>query len=124
MQIGSIPVPAFTGAAQLPVKDVAVTVSDDGDLLGYRLTDSSGKITPIRMEVPDKSESLQPDVGERPYRTVTLNAVHPDYERITVDGVQVFSGITTDQNLQLIPLAELPDQWAKTEEFQTNTQNL
>lgn len=124
MQFGFLQVSAFTGDARMPVKDVAVTVSEDGELLGYRLTDSSGAITPIRVEVPNKSESQQPETGERPYRTVTVTAVHPDYERITVNDVQLFSGVTTNQVLQLIPLAELPAHWAQTEIFDTNTQNL
>ena len=65
--IGYIQVIAYTSRAKIPVENTAVTVvSDDGRLLGLRITDSSGKTTPITLEVPDRAESQSPDPGITP----------------------------------------------------------
>ena len=57
---GYIQVRAYTSNAQYPLKNVAITVtSQDGTAIAMRLTDRSGKITPIPIPVPDKSKSLR-----------------------------------------------------------------
>ena len=121
---GYIQVKAYTSRAQLPVEDAAVSVVDDqGRLLGLRTTDSSGLTTPIRLEVPDLSESQSPGKG-KPFVTVNLYARAEDYEQVLVRGVQVFADVTTTQQLQFIPLAELPGSWNRVEIIDTPPQNL
>ena len=46
------------------------------------------------------------------------------FEQIEIESLQIFSGIVTDQNLEMIPLPELPDSWSRAEIFDTGTQNL
>ena len=89
-----------------------------------RLTDRSGRIEPIPIPVPDKAESQAPDPGERPYTAVDLFAHLRGFERIEAEGLQVFAGTTTVQYLEMIPLAELPQSFDRTEVFQTPPQNL
>ena len=116
---------AFTSYAQIPLQDVTVTVTaDDGTAIALRLTDRSGRIAPIPIPVPDREESLTPNPSERPFTTVNLSARLRDYEQIFVDDIQVFQGVTTDQDLALIPLSELPASRNKSETFQTSRQNL
>ena len=79
---GYIQVRAYTSNAQYPLKNVAITVtSQDGTAIAMRLTDRSGKITPIPIPVPDKSESQSPDPSERPYAVVNLYARLKDFEQ-------------------------------------------
>ena len=89
-----------------------------------RLTDRSGKIEPISLSVPDKSESLSPDSSEKPFTSVNLHARLSGYEQITVENLQVFADTVTDQDLSMIPLSELPASWKKSEYFDTPPQNL
>lgn len=89
-----------------------------------RLTDRSGRISPIEIPVPDLSESLSPDPPERPFTTVNLYAHLRGYEQFEMEDVQVFAGIVTDQELAMIPLAELPNRWDQTAVFLTPPQNL
>ena len=89
-----------------------------------RLTDRNGQITPIEVPVPDLAESQSPDPGERPFAIVNLYARLRGYEQIEAENLQVFAGTTTDQNLEMIPLSELPSQWDQTEIFDTPPQNL
>ena len=122
---GYIQVHAYESYAQLPLQDVTVTVTAlDGTAIALRLTDRSGRIERIPIIVPDRSESLSPDPGERPFAVVNLIARKKDYEQIFVDDLQIFADVTTDQNLPLIPLSELPGSRNKSETFQTSRQNL
>lgn len=122
---GYIQVHAYTSYAQLPLQDVAVTVTaGDGTAIAMRLTDRSGKIQPIQIPVPDRSESLSPNPPEIPFTTVNLYARKKGYEQIENEGLQVFAGTVTNQNLEMIPLSELPGQWDKSEIFFTPPQNL
>ena len=122
---GYIQVRAYTSYAAQPLENVAVAVTaSDGTAIDMRLTDRSGKIDPIAVTVPPLSESQSPDPVERPYTTVNLYARLKGYEQIEVEGVQIFADITTVQNLELIPLSELPGSWDQTELFNTPPQNL
>ena len=105
---GYITVHAYTSFALLPLKDVAVTVTAaDGTAIALRLTDRSGQIAPIEIPVPERSASLT-----------------PGYEQIEIENLQVFADTTTNQNLEMIPLSELPGKWNQTEIFDTPRQNL
>ena len=64
---GYIRVHAFTSDAQIPLKDVAVSVTDpNGNPIALRLTDRSGFIEPVAITVPDRSASQTPDTGVVP----------------------------------------------------------
>ena len=121
---GYIQAKAYTSRAKLPVEDAAISVVDDqGRLLGLRTTDSSGLTTPIRLEVPDKAQSQSPGNG-KPFVTVNLYARAENYEQVLARGVQVFADTVTTQELQFVPLSELPGSWKQVEVFDTPAQNL
>ena len=122
---GYIQVRAYESYAQIPLQDVAISVTaSDGTVLAMRLTDRSGKIVPIEIPAPELAESQTPGSPEAPFTRVTLNAKRKGYEQITVDDVQIFADTVTVQNLEMIPISELPDRWDQTEIFQTPPQNL
>ncbi len=122
---GYLQVRAYASYAQIPLQDVTVTVSaNDGTVIALRLTDRNGQIPAIEIPVPDKSNSLSPNPSEIPFTTVNLSARTRDYEQIFADNIQIFAGVTTEQNLELIPLSELPDSRSKYEQFDTPPQNL
>ena len=123
--MGFIQVNAYTSNARLPLQDVAVTVTaEDGTAIAFRLTDRSGRIRPVEIPVPDKAESQSPNSGQRPFATVNLYARLRGYEQIENENLQVFADTPTDQNLEMIPLSELPGQWNQTAIFDTPPQNL
>lgn len=122
---GYIQVSAYTSEARIPLKDVAITVAaTDGTAIATRLTDRSGKITPIEIPVPDFSESQSPNPGELPFAVVNLYARINGYTQIENENLQVFANTTTDQDLAFIPLSELPETWGEREIFDTPSQNL
>lgn len=124
--IGYIQVHAYTSFAQIPLQDVAVTVTDtDGAAIAMRLTNRSGLLDkPIEITVPDLSASQTPNTGVIPFTTVDLYAKLEDYEEIHIERLQIFPGIITNQNLEMIPLSEFPEKWNQAEIFYTPAQNL
>ena len=123
---GYLQVRAYASNAQLPLKDVAVTVTDiGGAAIAMRLTNRSGLLDePLIIDVPDLSAGQSPNTGVLPFSTVNLYARLEDYEEISVDNIQIFPDTVTVQNLELIPLAEFPLRWNKSEKFITPAQNL
>ena len=122
---GYLQVRTYASYAQIPLQDVTVTVStNDGTVIALRLTDRSGQIPAIEIPVPDKSNSLSPNPPEIPFTLVNLSARVQGYEQIFADNIQVFAGVTTAQDFELIPLSELPDSLNKYEQFDTPAQNL
>lgn len=123
--IGYIQVNAYTSNAQIPLQDVAITVTAaDGTSIAMRLTDRSGKIDPIPIPVPDAEASQTPNTGEIPFTRVNLYARSNGYVQIENEDLQVFPDTITEQNLEMIPLSELPQSWGTREIFKTPSQNL
>ena len=90
-----------------------------------RLTNSSGLLDqPISISVPDISAGQSPDTGIIPFTRVDLYARATGYEGIVVRNLQVFPETITNQNLELIPLAEFPKSYNKLEIFDIPAQNL
>lgn len=122
---GYIQVSAYTSNARIPLENVAVMITHpDGSAIAMRLTDRSGRITPVPIAVPDKAAGQTPDTGIVPFTSVNIYARLENYEQIEAENVQVFTETVTNQNLEMIPLSELPDQWSKAEIFKTPPQNL
>lgn len=122
---GFIQVHAYTSNAQIPLEGVAIAITDDeGRLLAARLTDSSGRIKPVVVTVPAAADSRDPDFQGQPFTTVNIRAQHPNYEQIQVDRTQVFSGVTTMQPLEMVPISLYPESFDQVEKFMTPPQNL
>ena len=122
---GFIQLRAYTSTAQFPLKDVAITVtSSDGTAIAMRLTDRNGQIRPIEIPVPDIAESQSPDPEEQPFAVVNLYAHARGYEQIEAENLQVFADTVTLQNLEMIPLSELPGSWSQFVLYDTPPQNL
>lgn len=122
---GYLQVRAYTSDALLPLEGTAISALDtNGNLLAARLTDKSGRIKPIRVEVPVAADSRNPDYEGQPFTTVVVRAQHPQYEQIRVNQVQIFDGITTMQPLEMVPIPIYPSQLDRTEVFDVPPQNL
>lgn len=122
---GYIQAHCYTSIARYPLQNVAITVTaTDGTALAMRLSNRNGLIDPIEIPVPDKVESQTPDPTEIPFTTVNLYAHLNGYEQVEAENLQVFADTTTNQDLEMIPLAEFPASWDQTEVFDTPPQNL
>ena len=124
--IGYIQVHAYTSYAKIPIQYAAITVTDaNGNAIAMRLTNRSGMLDqPITIVVPDKSASQSPNTDIIPFSVVDVYARAENYETIRIERLQVFPDTVTDQDLELIPLSELPGQWNQVQTFDTPPQNL
>jgi len=123
---GYLQVHAYASYAQIPLKEVAVAITDAGGAaIALRLTNRSGILdTPVEIEVPERSAGQSPDTGIIPFSQVNVYARLKNYEEIFVENVQIFPDTTTNQNLELIPLSEFPALQNESERFDTPVQNL
>ena len=123
---GYIQVRAYTSYAQIPLEGVAISITDtDSQTVALRLTNRNGMLdTPVEITVPDFSAGQRPDTDTIPFSVVNLYARLKNYEAIEIENLQIFPDRTTTQNLEMIPLSELPDSYNKLEIFPTPPQNL
>lgn len=122
---GYIDILAFTGRAELPLENVAITVTaSDGTALAMRITDRNGLASRVSVPVPERSAGIRPDTGVRPYTPVNIYARLEGYEQTENENLQVFPDTVTRLNLELIPLSELPDSYDKLSIYDTPPQNL
>lgn len=107
---GTLIVRVFTTRAQIPVDRATIAVTQRGPdgkhtLLSVRVTDESGRIEPIHISTPALDLSLEPGSGTG-FTLCDIWAEHPQYQLLLVEGVQLFPGVETVQNMALLPLAE------------------
>lgn len=122
---GYITARAYMSNAQIPLENVAVTIlSQDGTAIAMRLTGRSGLTEPVAIPTPDRIDSEAPETKVRPFTDLTVHDWKSGFEQVTARNVQVFSGVTTVQNLEMVPLSELPDRWDENVLYDTPPQNL
>ena len=124
--IGYVNVHAYESNAQIPLKNVAIAITDEqGDALSLRLTNRNGMLDKsIEINVPDLSDSQTPNSSQRPYAVVNIHARKEYFEQIVVRNVQVFANTTTQQELEMIPLPEYAENPRLSETFDIPSQNL
>ena len=106
---GTLITRVFTGRGQIPVRNAVVSVVQhraDGDhLLDLQTSDRSGNTAPITIETPSPQNSQTPNQPP-PFSLCDIWAEHSGYRLLLIRDVQIFPGITSVQELPLIPLSE------------------
>ena len=111
-QTGKLVVRVYATAAQLPLEGATVVVTTRNergkfDLISIQKTDRSGLTIPMDIPTPDSVDSTQQNPLERmPYVVCDVWAEHPGFAVMRVDGVQIFPGVVTRQDMELLPLGE------------------
>lgn len=111
---GTLSVRVFTSQAQIPLVGATVVVAAPGEegkykLLSIQNTDSSGMIQTITIDAPALGESTSPGglPGDgAPFAQCDVWAEQPGYAMLQVENVQIFPGVETVQNMELIPLPQ------------------
>ncbi len=110
----------FTSDADLPVEGATVLIRQQeppGKLLGVRITGSSGETDPLVVDTPGINLSQSPENTIRPWTGLNVIVEHPDYERVTLQGLQIFPGIETVQTIRLLPLRRFDPGHGAQEDF-------
>ena len=95
-QSGILKTRVFTSRGQLPVEDAAVSIVQHGQ---------DGRQHLLNIQSSDRWESQSPG-QEAPFSLCDVWVECPGYQLLLVQNVQIFSGVTSIQDLPLIPLAE------------------
>ncbi|MBQ6168550.1 MAG: carboxypeptidase regulatory-like domain-containing protein [Ruminococcus sp.] len=90
---------------------ISVTAIVDGKrlVLASGVTDESGVSPKFSLPVPDREHSQEPSPEERPYNLFDVSVSAEGFFRARSVDVPVFSGITSVQNFNLIPLPLMMD---------------
>lgn len=125
---GFLKVQTLTSRAELPVAGATVTVSTlrpggGRELLNLQRTDESGMTALITIPTPELGNSLRPE-QPRGWTDVQIGASHPNYDGVVSRDVQIFPGVTTLQELLLVPRGGLPTDLGETEDYTTPPQDL
>ena len=125
---GTILVQVFTSRAQIPIQGATVAFTQkaaDGRhrLLAARVTDQSGRTTPLEISTPDSSVGLSPGHGT-PFALLDLWVQAPGYELFQAEDVQIFPGTQTVQEVSLLPLPEFAPPDTVGESVHITPQNL
>ena len=124
---GYLTVRTYTSAAQLPVVGATVSVTEQGEngarLIATRITDRSGRTTPIKISTPNRSESLTPGQAV-PFTKVNITVEKVGFDRVLIENAQLFAGITSELNVDMLPRGENPDSFNMTELVDVTQQEL
>ena len=96
-ETGKLVVQVYTGRRAFPVSGAGVSMLGRGED-GYTRTEE--------LEAPDESISLDENSGSKAYRTIDIFVDSPGYYSAFVEGVQVYGGQLSRQEIKLIPLPE------------------
>ena len=106
---GTIITHVYTSRAQIPVSGALVALlqpnpGGKATLLALRVTDESGRTAPVRLATPDLSQGTSPG-GSVPYTLIDLWCEAPGYGYQIVEGIEIYPGVETIQDVELVPLS-------------------
>ena len=107
-----------TGDESSPVEGAAVSVIAvvDGQriIIASGLTDQNGTTPKFVVPVPDREHSQSPDANIRPYSLYDVTVTAEGYFTARSVDVPVFSGITSVQNFNMIPVPYMMNENSET----------
>ena len=116
---GYLIVNVYSDTIANPIKNARVTVSKNGVDLITKTTDEDGKTLPFTLETVDKIYSEKEQHEVRPYETYDVSVTALGLTPTTIEGVQIFDGVTSIQNIYLTSIDE--NQEGKTSIITPNT---
>ncbi len=106
---GYISAQIFTARQVIPVSGASVMITkrngSANELIGFRTTNEDGRTGLVEVDTPDETLSQEPG-NNAPFEVFDIHVEHPGYYPVTVVDAQVFGGVTTEQRVELIPVAD------------------
>ncbi len=105
---GYLKIFATTEGEVFPIKNARIEISNTGDpnrIIEVLETDESGNSQTVSLDAPPLEYSMTPS-DNQPYSEYNLKITADNYEEQIITGVQILSGETGIQNIQLIPAPE------------------
>lgn len=106
---GSLILQIYSAHMAIPIKDVSVTVTAATPsapiVIAHRITDESGLTVPIEFNTPDADLSTSPN-NTRGYVRSDIRLSRAGYYDVVIRDVQIFPGVESIQQMEMIPLPE------------------
>ncbi len=109
---GTMKIQVTSAVGMVPVEDARVTISYTGDpehALEQIVTNADGQSDVLELAAPPLEYSMEPEQSQ-PYAEYTVEVEAEGYRPVNVEGVDVFSGELSLQNVQMEPLEVSEDE--------------
>lgn len=119
MAKGYLVVNVYSDSIANPVRGATVTIEKDNRTILTVKTNENGKTEPLSLDTVDKDYSEQEQYEVRPYETYDVMVTALGLTETKLEGVQIFDGITSIQNVYMISIDE--NQGEEVSEISPNT---
>ncbi len=106
MKEGYLQVNVYSGSIANPVRNAQVTVLKDGREVMRTMTNIDGQTELMTLDTVDKSYSEEEQYEVRPYETYDVVVTALGLTPTRIDGVQIFEGVTSLQNIYMTSIDE------------------
>ncbi len=108
---GYLAVKVTTASEGIPVENAIVYIKDypdegTSDVLYSLRTNVDGATRKVELQAPPKADSLRPGSPALPYSQYIISVQKDGFNSVENIGVPIFSGITSIQSVNMIPLTE------------------
>ncbi len=120
---GTIKIQVTSTVGLIPVDNAKITISytgDPGNTLEQVTTDAEGQSEVLTLAAPPLEYSMEPEQSAQPYAEYTVEVEADGYRPVSIEGVDVFSGELSLQNVRMEPL-EVSEQDMKNIVIPANT---
>ncbi len=120
---GTIKIQVTSTVGLIPVDNAKITISytgDPGNTLEQVTTDAEGQSEVLTLAAPPLEYSMEPEQSTQPYAEYTVEVEADGYRPVSIEGVDVFSGELSLQNVRMEPL-EVSEQDMKNIVIPANT---
>lgn len=104
---GTIKIQVTSSVGLIPVEDAKVTISYTGDpesTIEQISTNTEGQSETLTLAAPPLEYSMEPEQQNQPYAEYTVQVEAEGYRPVSIEGVDVFSGELSLQNVRMEPL--------------------
>ena len=107
-ETGNLVVNVRTAGGAIPIEGAVVTVyaNKNGEPIRRVTTDRSGVTPLIGLGTPPRELTMQPGSEQKPYAEYDIITEANGYYSVRNIGLPVYSGVTSIQPVELIPLAD------------------
>lgn len=104
---GYVRITVRTAGGAVPVQRAIVTVKDENEtLLAVFFTDANGNTPTLKVGAPPRENTETPEAGGAAFSVYNIDTDKAGYLSVRNVGVPVYSGVTSVQPVELIPVAE------------------
>ena len=110
MNKGYLKINVYGDSVANPVKNANITISKNGNIIFTTTTNENGQTEIIPLNTVNKSYSEEEQNEIRPYETYDVTVSSLGLTDTKIEGVQIFDGVTSIQDIYLTSIDENQDE--------------